>query len=106
MGVHRLWPDLGDAIGALLAGVTAGAFGRIAAMWVVAAITLGSGVVVAFRMSETLRREPGAQKPEAPGRFKLSGASGASHEVVGNGSCAGAIRGPYHASTNREATHS
>jgi len=55
VGVYRLWRDLGYAIGALLAGATADAFGLPAAMWLVAAITFGSGVVVAVRMRETLR---------------------------------------------------
>jgi MFS family permease len=56
VGVYRLWRDLGYALGALLAGVTADALGLPAAMWLVAALTFGSGLVVAFRMSETLRR--------------------------------------------------
>ncbi|HZJ54798.1 MAG TPA: MFS transporter [Myxococcaceae bacterium] len=56
VGVYRLWRDLGYAIGAVLAGVTADALGLSAAMWVVAALTFASGVVVAVRMSETLRR--------------------------------------------------
>ncbi len=55
VGVYRLWRDLGYAIGALLAGITADAFGLVAAMWLVAALTLGSGIVVAVRMTETLR---------------------------------------------------
>jgi MFS family permease len=55
VGVYRLWRDLGYAIGALLAGVTADAFGLTAAMWVVAAVTFASGLVVALRMRETLR---------------------------------------------------
>ncbi|MGE3885483.1 MAG: MFS transporter [Vicinamibacterales bacterium] len=54
VGVYRLWRDLGYAIGALLAGVTADAFGLNVAMWVIAALTLGSGVVSATRMAETL----------------------------------------------------
>jgi MFS family permease len=54
VGVYRLWRDLGYAIGALLAGVTADAFGLNVAMWVIAALTLGSGVVSATRMTETL----------------------------------------------------
>jgi MFS family permease len=58
VGVYRLWRDLGYAIGALLAGVTADALGLPAAMWVIAALTVGSGLVVAFRMTETLRRQP------------------------------------------------
>ena len=54
VGVYRLWRDLGYAIGALLAGVTADAFGLNVAMWAVAALTFGSGIVSAVRMSETL----------------------------------------------------
>jgi rhodanese-related sulfurtransferase len=53
--VYRLWRDLGYALGALLAGVIADALGLPAAMWAVAALTLASGVVVALRMTETLR---------------------------------------------------
>jgi MFS family permease len=60
VGVYRLWRDLGYAIGALLAGLTADAFGLDAAVWLVAAITFASGLVVAFRMRETLRRAPAA----------------------------------------------
>jgi len=56
VGVYRLWRDLGYAFGALLAGITADAFGLSAAMWLVAAITCASGLVVAVRMQETLQR--------------------------------------------------
>ena len=55
VGVYRLWRDLGYALGALLAGVTADALGLAAAMWLVAAITFGSGLLAAVRMRETLR---------------------------------------------------
>jgi predicted MFS family arabinose efflux permease len=55
VGVYRLWRDLGYAIGALLAGIVADAFGLPAAMWLVAALTFGSGLLVALRMRETLR---------------------------------------------------
>ena len=54
VGVYRLWRDLGYAIGALLAGITADLFGLAAAVWVVAGLTFLSGVVAAVRMSETL----------------------------------------------------
>jgi MFS family permease len=54
VGVYRLWRDLGYAIGALLAGITADAFGLNVAMWVIAALTFASGVVSATRMAETL----------------------------------------------------
>lgn len=54
VGVYRLWRDLGYAIGALLAGFTADAFGLSTAMWLVAAITFASGIMSAARMRETL----------------------------------------------------
>jgi MFS family permease len=55
VGVYRLWRDLGYAVGALLAGVLADAFGMGTAIGVVAALTAGAGLLVAFRMPETLR---------------------------------------------------
>jgi rhodanese-related sulfurtransferase len=60
VGVYRLWRDLGYAIGALLAGMVADVLGLPVAMWVVAALTFASGVVVALRMTETLRRSASA----------------------------------------------
>ena len=54
IGVYRLWRDLGYAVGALLAGGLADAFGMGAAILAVAAITAASGLVVALRMPETL----------------------------------------------------
>jgi MFS family permease len=54
VGVYRLWRDLGYAIGALLAGIVADIFGLAAAMWIVAGLTLLSGIVAAMRMTETL----------------------------------------------------
>ena len=58
VGVYRLWRDGGFAVGALLAGVVADLLGLAAAIWVVAALTAASGVVVAVRMYETHRRTP------------------------------------------------
>ena len=55
VGVYRLWRDLGYAIGALLAGVAADAIGLPGAMWLVAGLTLVSGVVAATRLEETSR---------------------------------------------------
>jgi MFS family permease len=55
VGVYRLWRDLGYAIGALLAGVVADAFGVRTAIGLVAAITFASGLFAALRMKETLR---------------------------------------------------
>lgn len=56
VGVYRLWRDLGYAIGAVIAGVVADTLGLSAAMWFVAMITFASGIVVAVRMRETLKR--------------------------------------------------
>ncbi len=53
LGVYRLWRDLGFAIGAVVAGVIADAFGMPLAIAVVAALTGVSGVVVLVRMRET-----------------------------------------------------
>jgi MFS family permease len=55
VGVYRLWRDLGYVVGALAAGLIADAYGIGPAMWAVAALTFGSGVVAALRMTETLR---------------------------------------------------
>jgi MFS family permease len=53
VGVYRLWRDLGYAVGAVLAGITADALGLPAAMGIVATITFASGLWVAVRMTET-----------------------------------------------------
>jgi len=55
VGIYRLWRDLGYAIGALVAGITADALGLDAAIWLVAAVTFASGLIVAVRMRETLQ---------------------------------------------------
>jgi MFS family permease len=54
VGIYRLWRDAGFAVGALLAGLVADLAGLVAAVWVVAALTAASGLVVAIRMYETL----------------------------------------------------
>jgi MFS family permease len=54
VGVYRLWRDLGYAVGALLAGIVADALGIRAAIWLVALVTFGSGLLAAIRMKETL----------------------------------------------------
>jgi MFS family permease len=53
VGVYRLWRDAGFAVGALLAGLVADHAGLDAAVWVIAALTAASGLVVAVRMYET-----------------------------------------------------
>ncbi len=60
VGVYRFWRDAGFAIGAILSGTIADLVNPKAAVWVVAALTLASGFVVATRMSETHIR---ARKP-------------------------------------------
>lgn len=57
VGVYRLWRDMGYAVGALLAGLVADAFGLSAATLTIAALTFASGIVVAVRMRETLVRD-------------------------------------------------
>jgi MFS family permease len=55
IGVYRFWRDLGYAAGALITGIAADALGMDAAMWLVAALTFGSGVIVAVRMRAPFR---------------------------------------------------
>lgn len=55
VGVYRLWRDLGYALGALLSGLVADAFGIPAAMASVAALTFLSGLIAARRLQETHR---------------------------------------------------
>jgi MFS family permease len=54
IGVYRFWRDLGYAIGAVIAGITADLLGLSGALWIVAALTFISGLIVASRMQETL----------------------------------------------------
>ncbi len=54
VGVYRLWRDLGYALGAVISGVVADAFGVEAAIALVAGVTFASGLLAALRMKETL----------------------------------------------------
>jgi MFS family permease len=56
LGVYRFWRDLGYAVGALVSGVVADVLGFEAAIHLVAAVTLASGIVVAWVMKEEGRR--------------------------------------------------
>jgi MFS family permease len=67
VGVYRLWRDLGYAIGALLAGLIADAFGLQAAVWFIAALTFASGTVSALRMTETLPGQLPARSNDSQG---------------------------------------
>jgi MFS family permease len=58
VGVYRLWRDGGFAVGALLSGLLADAYGIPTAIWAVAGLTAASGAVVAVRMYETKGANP------------------------------------------------
>ena len=68
VGVYRLWRDAGFAVGAVLAGLLADAYGVRAAVWGVAALTAASGVVVASRMYETWNPPTALAGPEGRAR--------------------------------------
>ncbi|MGG5173246.1 MFS transporter [Pseudarthrobacter sp. J1738] len=53
VGIYRLWRDGGFAVGALLAGILADAYGIPTAVAVVAVLTGASGILVAIRMRGT-----------------------------------------------------
>ena len=53
VGIYRLWRDGGFAVGALLSGLLADAYGIPVAIFVVAGLTAASGLVVAVRMRGT-----------------------------------------------------
>ena len=53
VGIYRLWRDLGYALGALLAGITADAFGLQFAVYLIAGVTFASGAFAGVRMTET-----------------------------------------------------
>ena len=55
VGVYRLWRDLGYAVGAIIAGLIADAFGITAAIGSIAILTFASGTIAAIRMKETLK---------------------------------------------------
>jgi MFS family permease len=50
LGVFRLWRDLGYAIGAILTGLIADAFGITSSIVVIGALTIGSSVIIEARM--------------------------------------------------------
>lgn len=53
VGVYRFWRDAGFAVGALVSGVAADLIGLSGAVWLVAALTAASGMLVGIRMYET-----------------------------------------------------
>jgi MFS family permease len=63
LGVYRFWRDAGAIAGAILGGILADAFGFDAAIQVVAALTLVSGVVAARALGSGY---PGPRRQEIP----------------------------------------
>jgi MFS family permease len=55
IGVFRLWRDLGYAIGAIISGKTADIFGTKSAIVLIGLITLGSSLIIQFRMPKTMK---------------------------------------------------
>jgi MFS family permease len=55
VGVYRFWRDMGYAVGALMAGLVAGAFGLVWAVHVAGVLTLASGLLAWIAMRETLQ---------------------------------------------------
>ena len=53
IGVYRFWRDLGFAVGAVVSGIVADRAGIPTAVWLVAALTAGSGIVVVLALRET-----------------------------------------------------
>lgn len=51
IGIFRLWRDLGYAIGAILTGLIADRFGLVAPILVIGILTIGSSLIIKFRMS-------------------------------------------------------
>jgi len=97
VGVYRLWRDMGYAVGALLAGIVADAFGLSVATLAIAALTFVSGVVVAVRMRETLRGAVPCHQ-SSPSPRASSRASQASWST--NGSMTSAATGSAHHQPN------
>jgi MFS family permease len=78
VGVYRLWRDAGFAVGGLVGGVAADAYGLRAAVLIVAGLTAASGALVAARMYET--HPDAAPLPDpAPGK---AGETGSLPEVT------------------------
>lgn len=58
IGVYRFWRDIGYAVGALMAGVIASFLGLAWAVHAAGLLTFVSGLVVLWKMKETLEAKP------------------------------------------------
>lgn len=59
IGTFRLWRDLGYAVGAIVSGITADVFGLKYAIILIGLITVGSSLVIHFRMPKKIAPENG-----------------------------------------------
>lgn len=50
LGIFRLWRDLGYAVGAVLTGIIADAFGMIASVLIIGVLTIVSAIIIFYRM--------------------------------------------------------
>jgi MFS family permease len=57
VGVYRFWRDIGYAVGALMAGIIAAFLGLEWAVHAAGIMTFVSGLVVLWRMEETIRKK-------------------------------------------------
>jgi MFS family permease len=55
IGTFRLWRDLGYAFGAVISGITADLFGVDYAIFLIGGLTIGSSIIIKFRMPETIK---------------------------------------------------
>jgi MFS family permease len=54
MGTFRLWRDLGYALGAIISGITADLFGIEYAILMIGGLTIGSALIIKFRMEDKI----------------------------------------------------
>jgi len=66
VGIYRLWRDGGFAVGALLSGIIADAYGIPTTISVVAVLTAASGILVAVRMRSTNHHRPSEDGTTTP----------------------------------------
>jgi MFS family permease len=62
IGTFRLWRDLGYAFGAIISGVTADLLGIQFAIFLIGGLTIGSAMIIHFRMPERSKAKPGFEK--------------------------------------------
>ncbi|MEO5580306.1 MAG: MFS transporter [Gemmatimonadaceae bacterium] len=68
VGIYRFWRDLGYAVGAVVAGILADAWGMGQAIASIGVLTAATGILVAARMPETLTVDLRRQPPQRDSR--------------------------------------